>query len=176
MKFGLEKLGLDRFSLDHLNLKSLVSPGNGAAAGVGVVVAPYLEFLYGSGRNDVLMAFYGVIMMDWIAGIAAAHKDKIYSSEYGISGIFRTLFILLFPAISNFLDKAMGTPGFLFFAVTFGLIYHYWQSMTANAYRAWGKKFIPQFVVDFVGSEIKAKSERAMQKFANLEQSKKEEK
>ncbi len=48
--------------------------------------------------------------------------------------------------------------------------------MTANAYRAWGKKFIPQFVVDFVSSEIKAKSERAMQKYNALEKSKNDEK
>ncbi|WP_236692998.1 hypothetical protein [Aneurinibacillus tyrosinisolvens] len=30
--------------------------------------------------------------MDWVAGIAAAHKDKTYSSEYGLQGFFCTLF------------------------------------------------------------------------------------
>lgn len=174
MKLSLEKIGMDRFCPENLNLKSLATPGNGIVATIGAASAPYITYLYGENRSIPLAMFAGIIIMDWIAGVAAAHKDKVYASEYGISGIYRTLFICLFPAIGNLIDKAMGTPGFLFYAITFGLSYHNWQSMTANVYRAGWGKFIPQFVLDFVGSEIRAKSERAMQKFTQLE--KKEEK
>lgn len=64
----------------------------------------------------------------------------------------------------NLLDKAMNTPGFVFYAMTFGLIYHYWQSATANAYRAGWGRLIPDSVVKFVSSEIAAKTQRAMRK------------
>ncbi len=119
MKYSLEKIGLDRFSWENLNLKSLSTPGNGLAATVGAVVGPHLTFLYGEGRKEVLAAFVGMIVFDWFTGIAAARRDKVYASEYGIAGISRTLFILLFPALANILDRAMGIPGFLFYSTTF---------------------------------------------------------
>ncbi len=123
-----------------------------------------INYLYGAERTDILVVFIVLIAIDWITGIAAALKDKTYSTEYGISGILRTLFILSFPAIGNMLDRAMETPGFLFYGVTFGLIYHTFHSMTANAVRAGWGRFIPQQVVDFVSSEIKAKANRAIKK------------
>lgn len=176
MKFSLEKLGLDRFAWEHLNLKSLATPGNGVAAGIGVVVAPYIELFYGTGRMNLIVVFFGAITLDWIAGIAAAHKDQVYSSEYGISGVYRTLLILLLPAFFNWLDITFGTPGFLFYGSTFALLYHTWQSMTANVYRAGWGRWIPAYILNLVGSEIKAKSERAMQKQNAMEKSKNDEK
>lgn len=170
MKFSLEKLGLDRFSWENLNLKSLATPGNGIVAAIGATIGPFVEYLYGTGRSDFLVIFFGAIAMDWIAGIAAAQKDKVYSSEYGITGVYRTIFICLLPAFSNKLDVAFGTPGFLFYGATLALVYHTWQSMTANIYRAGWGRLIPKAVLNFVGSEIKAKSERAMRKNAKLEQ------
>lgn len=137
---------------------------NTIVAAAGATIGPILDLLYGSGRISVIMALYAVIVLDWITGIAAAHKDKTYSTEYGIRGILRTLFILAFPSLANLLDTAMGTPGFLFYAVTFGLIYHTYISLTANAARAGWDKWIPQSVLRFVGSEIKAKADRAARK------------
>ena len=145
----------------QISLDNLLNPATRTAAATGFVLAPYIDYFYGEGRNDILAVLIFFIIMDWIAGIAAAQKDHTYSSEYGINGIFRTLFILAFPAGSNLLDRAMGTPGFLFYAITFGLIYHTFQSVIANAYRAGWKRFIPQQAVNFVASEIRAKSERA---------------
>jgi len=66
-----------------------------------------------------------------------------------------------FPALANVLDHAFGTPGLLFYAVTFGLNYHTYISLTANAARAGWSKYIPQSVLKFVTSEIKAKADRA---------------
>ncbi|GED55181.1 holin [Brevibacillus borstelensis] len=144
------------------SLDNVVTPANGWAATTGAVLSPMLQYLYGSNRQDILVVLLMMIGMDWVTGIHAAKKDKTYSSEYGLERIPRTLFLVALPALANLLDKVMGTPGFLFYGVTFGLIYHTWTSLTANAARAgWP---VPKSVVNLVGSEIKAKAERAARK------------
>lgn len=144
------------------SLDNVVTPANGWAAAVGAMAAPALQYFYGSGRTDILVILLFCIGLDWLTGIFAAKKDKNYSSEYGISRIPRTLFLVALPALANLLDKVMGTPGFLFYGVTFGLIYHTWTSLTANANRAgWP---MPKAVAQLVSSEIKAKAERAARK------------
>jgi toxin secretion/phage lysis holin len=148
----------------QLSLDNLATPSNGTAVGVGIMLAPYIDFFYGADRQRIFYALIIVIFLDWLSGIRASIKDKTYSSEYGINGVFRTLFILFFPALANLLDQAMNTPGFLFYGVSFGLIYHTWDSVTANSIRAGWGKYIPKSVIDFVSSELEAKSKRAMKK------------
>lgn len=144
------------------SLESVVTPANGIAATIGAFLAPTFLYLYGTGRTDILVVLFVMNALDWVTGIAAAKKDYTYSSEYGLSRIPRTLFLLALPAVANLLDKVMGTPGFLFYGVTFGLIYHTWTSLTANAHRAgWP---MPKSIENLVGSEIKAKAERAARK------------
>ncbi len=143
-----------------LSLDNLGRLDNSVAAVFGGSIGMWLDLVYGSGRSSVILALLAVIALDWVTGIAAAHKDRSYSTEYGIAGVFRTIFILAFPAFANVLDHALGTPGLLFYAVTFGLIYHTYISLTANAARAGWSKYIPQAVLKFVASEIKAKAER----------------
>ncbi len=143
------------------SLENVTTPSNGFAVVAGAIMAPVLTYIYGPGRTDIMVALFLCIVLDWITGISAAKKmGKNYSSEYGLSRIPRTLFLLTIPAVSNLLDRVMGTPGFLFYGVTFGLIYHTWNSLTANAYRAgWP---VPKAVAKLVESEIKAKADRAM--------------
>ncbi|WP_419877977.1 phage holin family protein [Brevibacillus centrosporus] len=142
------------------SLENLWTPANAIAASIGLVLTPLLRYLYGPDRFDILTVMLLFIATDWGTGIAASKKDETYSSEYGLKRIPRTLFIIAFPAFANLLDRVMGTPGFLFYGVTFGLIYHTWNSMTANAHRAgW---YVPKSVIDFVSSEIKAKADRSM--------------
>jgi len=143
------------------SLENVATPANASAAAVGTIVAPAFHYFYGSGRTDILVVLLLCIGLDWITGIRAAKKrDGTYSSEYGLSRIPRTLFLLAFPAIGNLLDRVMGTPGFLFYGVTFGLIYHTWNSLTANAHRAgWP---VPKAVAKLVSTEIQAKTERAL--------------
>lgn len=130
-------------------------------ATAGAIAAPVFQYLYGPGRIDILVVLLFCITLDWVTGIQAAKKqDQTYSSEYGLSRIPRTLFFLALPALANMLDRVMATPGFLFYGVTFGLIYHTWNSLTANAHRAgWP---VPKAIANLVESEIKAKTERAM--------------
>ncbi|MFF0831040.1 holin family protein [Brevibacillus sp. NPDC003359] len=144
------------------SLENLFTPGNGVAATAGAIFLSMFQYFYGSDRLDILVVLFLMICLDWVTGVRASKKDETYSSEYGLSRIPRTLFLFALPALANLLDKVMGTPGFLFYGVTFGLIYHTWNSLTANAHRAgWP---MPKSIVNLVGSEIKAKAERAARK------------
>ncbi|MGF9909501.1 phage holin family protein [Brevibacillus porteri] len=144
------------------SLENVATPANGLATTAGAIVSPVFHYFYGTNRQDILIVLIFIMVLDWITGISAAKKDQTYSSEYGLSRIPRTLFLLALPAVANLLDKVMGTPGFLFYGVTFGLIYHTWTSLTANAHRSgWP---VPKSIVNLVGSEIKAKAERAARK------------
>ncbi|NQF16236.1 holin [Brevibacillus sp. HB1.3] len=144
------------------SLENVSTPANGLAATVGAFLTPIFQYFYGTGRLDILIVFFFMIVLDWITGVTAAKKDQSYSSEYGLARIPRTLFLLALPAVANLLDRVMGTPGFLFYGVTFGLIYHTWTSLTANAHRAgWP---MPKSVEKLVSAEIKAKAERAKRK------------
>lgn len=131
---------------------------------------PVFEFLYGEGTAVVsimgALAFF--ILLDWISGSRAARKDDTYSSKYGIDGVFRTFFMALLPAGGHLLDKAVGLPGILFGIFALGLIYHTLRSMTANAIRAGWAEWLPisilEKVIDWVGSEMEAKVNRALQR------------
>ncbi|MGG4452348.1 phage holin family protein [Brevibacillus porteri] len=145
-----------------LSLENVATPANGWATTAGAIVSPAFFYLYGTNRQDILIVLFFMIALDWITGISAAKKNQSYSSDYGISRIPRTLFLFALPAVGNMLDRVMGTPGFLFYGVTFGLIYHTWTSLTANAHRAgWP---MPKSIENLVGSEIKAKADRAARK------------
>lgn len=150
-------MGRFAFALDNV-----VTTKNTVAAGIGVVLAQWIHLLYGEGegRFEVACGLLAIIGLDWICGIAAAHKTGEYTSEYGLNGVLRTLFIVAFPAVATLLDQALGTGSTLFFGVSFGLIYHTWQSMTANAYRAGWEKWIPDVAIKLVESEIKNKTKR----------------
>lgn len=148
--------------LQQLSLDNLVSPPNVAAAGIGAVIAPWIDLLYGPDRQKFFWALVAVIILDWLTGIAASIKHGSYASQYGKAGVARTLIVLAFPVAANALDNAMGTPGALFYTITFGLLYHTWQSITANTYRAGFGKWIPKKLLQMVASEIKAKEERSM--------------
>lgn len=139
-----------------------VTAEKGAIAAVGAALSPWIDALYGEGRLTIFIALFAAIGLDWISGVSAAHKDKTYASHYGLlRGVPRTLFLLSFPILANLFDTVMGTPGLLFYAITFGLLYHTWQSLTANAFRAGWSKWIPEYVVKMVDSELKAKADRA---------------
>ncbi|QHW35861.1 phage holin family protein (plasmid) [Paenibacillus rhizovicinus] len=129
----------------------------------GAAIGSFAETIYGTGEDRMsLIGIYAFfIFMDWISGIAASRKDGTYASEYGINGILRTIFILCFPAAANMLDFVFHTPGVFFYGVTSGLIFHTWNSLTANSVRAGWEKWIPKAIINSVQSEIKAKQTRS---------------
>jgi phage-related holin len=109
-----------------------------------------------------------VVFFDWLGAIGAATKDGSYSSEYGIRGIIRTTIVLMLPQVGRIMDAiagqvvVLGVPlsGFYLF-ISFGLIYNTWMSMTANFSRAGFDKWIPNWMLEAVASEIRAKMTRS---------------
>ncbi|QHT61687.1 phage holin family protein [Paenibacillus lycopersici] len=138
-----------------------VTTSKAVVAAIGACLGPWIEALYGTGRIAPISVLLVAILLDWITGIAASHKDKTYSSEYGRRGVYRTLYLLVFPVLANGLDRMLETPGLLFYGITFALIYHTWQSLTANAERAGWGAIIPGWASKMVESELQAKIQRA---------------
>jgi phage-related holin len=134
---------------------------------LGGITGSVVEQVYGVGPDRRLMIglLLLLIFMDFISGIAASRKDKTYSSEYGIAGGLRVLFILCMPAAANMMDQWLNTPlGAIYYGLTSALIFHTWCSATANAFRAGWEKWIPKWAIKFVESEIKAKISRSSSK------------
>lgn len=160
-------LGMQRYIKAFMSLDSLAKPANVGAAGIGAAVAPWIYEMTKSGKFWTYMLLFAIVMADWVAGTAAAKKGDSYRSDYGNAAVFRTVFLLGIPYIGMLLDKVSTTvfaihqPGVAFYALTFGLAYHNWVSMTANCARAGWSRWIPRKVLNYVSSEIKAKAERA---------------
>jgi phage-related holin len=137
------------------------------AAVAGALFTPLFENLYGSSETvrAIMAAIAFFIFMDWMSGTRASKKDKTYASKYGIDGIFRTFFILLLPAGGHLLDMASRLPGIFFGLLSFGVLYHVIQSMTANTIRAGWVDWVPinilEKIIQWVGSEIDSKVSRA---------------
>ncbi|MDF2791848.1 MAG: holin family protein, partial [Neobacillus sp.] len=98
---------------------------------------------------------------DWVGAIASAKKDGSYASQYGINGVLRTAVMITMPAWGNLVDNALSTPGFFFFLLTGGLLFHTMISMTANFKRAGWDKWIPIWALEWIASEIEAKIKRS---------------
>lgn len=148
----------------------------GYAAVTGGFLLPIFEFLYGKGGGSlvtpipVMAAVTFFIFMDWVSGSRAAHKDETYASRYGIDGIFRTFFMLLFPAGGHLLDQVFGLPSMIFGIFAIGLLWHTLKSMTANIIRAGWADWLPvralEKVTEWVGAEIESKLDRALKRKA----------
>jgi phage-related holin len=151
-----------------------VTEGRAIATGIGAALAPWVSLIYGDGRLIPILLLIIVIGLDWVTGISAAKKDTTFSSEYDLrQGLPRTIFLLSLPALANLLDLMLGVPGLLFYGITLGIIYHTWQSLTANAYRAGWEKWIPKSVIEHIDSELQAKVERATKRGGSLDSSNK---
>jgi phage-related holin len=137
------------------------------AAVAGALFTPLFENLYGDGETvrAVMAALAFFILMDWLTGTRASKKDDSYGSKYGIDGVFRTFFILLLPAGGHLLDMASRLPGIFFGLLSFGVLYHVLQSMTANTIRAGWIDWVPvkmlEKIIEWVGSELDSKVSRA---------------
>ncbi|WP_051250527.1 phage holin family protein [Paenibacillus harenae] len=144
-----------------MNLLSLLPLLTLFIQGTGIygALSGWLEAIYGEGRMLPVALLAAAIALDWITGIAAAYKDRAHASEYGRMGTLRTVFVLLLPLFAALLDASLGLPGLFFYAVTIGLIYRTWQSITVNAYRAGWERWIPKSVIQLIDGELKGKAE-----------------
>ena len=143
-------------------MTEIISTGKVYAGTVGGLIGGMMTYAYGDGGATAIKLFIVLIAMDWMSGIAAAKKDGSYSSQYGITGIYRTVFLLLFPAAGYYLDVLMSTPNVLFYFIVSGLAFHIANSVAANVVRAGWSKWVPKKLMKFVESEIEAKNKRSL--------------
>lgn len=134
-----------------------------ASGSLGAFLASLINTVYGDHVFVVpaISLYIGIITLDWISGFSASRKDGSYASEYGIDGAFRTLFLLIAPALANLADILLGTPGTVFGFTVLAFGSHIFKSMTANVYRAGWSVWIPVKVLDWVSDEIDHKTARA---------------
>lgn len=60
-------------------------------------------FLFG-GRDGLMIALIGLIVLDYISGVVAAAAEKNLSSAVGAKGIAKKIFMLLIVAVANIVD------------------------------------------------------------------------
>ena len=139
-------------------------------SGLGALTYPAFQYLYGVGEVRItIVVLLGLLLaLDWIGGSNASDKDGSYASEYGIKGIWRTVFILIVPIAGNLIDKVLSSPGVFFGLFTFGLMYHIGKSAVANAVRAGWANWLPisifEMVFEWAKSEIEHKAARALKR------------
>ncbi len=120
-----------------------------------------IGFLYGKANVIWILILMMVVSLDWITGSKASKIDGTYSSQYGIEGIARTAVLFLLPCLAHMFDIAFKLPDFFFFMFTGGLVYHIFNSFTANCARIGWDKWIPTRLLESVASEIEAKIQRS---------------
>ncbi|WP_245917348.1 phage holin family protein [Bacillus canaveralius] len=102
------------------------------------------------------------ICFDWTGAVAASKKDGTYASAYGIQGVMRTAVMLALPAWGSMVDILLKVPVPAFFFVLWGgIFFHTCVSMTANFKRAGWDRWIPNWAIEWVASEIEAKIRRS---------------
>jgi phage-related holin len=147
------------------NFTNLFNSKTGLAAFVSTPLGYYLTLAYGDDINLLCMIALAILItLDWLTGIVAATKDKTLSSAYGLQGVSRTFVILLLPALATLIDKIFGLPNVLFFMFWGGIFVHTLTSFAANSERIGWNRWIPQWALNAVASEIQAKIQRSQER------------
>jgi phage-related holin len=135
-------------------------------ATIGAFIVPVFQFFYGEEpiKYPILALMVLLIALDWISGSRASKKDGSYASEYGIDGVFRTAFIIGLPAAGNLFDYIFHLPGVFFGLFSFGIVKHTLNSMTANVVRAGWDRWVPNWAIKSVESEIETKLSRSLKR------------
>jgi phage-related holin len=155
-----------KFYLEIFNFSNLLNLRTGLVSITSGVVGSLLNVLYGGDLHVwFVSALVFAVVFDWAGGIVAAKKDGSYASAYGIQGVIRTAVMLALPAWGSIIDKIIGAPFSVFFFVFWGgILFHTLMSMTANFKRAGWDRWIPNWAIEWVASEINAKTQRAFER------------
>ncbi|MBU9723497.1 MULTISPECIES: phage holin family protein [Bacillaceae] len=94
-----------------------------------------LSFLFG-GWSSLLEALVAFVILDYITGLIAAYINQDLSSEQGLKGIFKKIFIFAMVAVGNVLDMTLGSEPFIREAVIIFYIINETISIIENAHRA----------------------------------------
>lgn len=147
------------------NFSNMVNAKTGVAAITGTTLGYYLTLAYGSEANVGAMVILCLaVFYDWITGIVAAHRDKTLSSAYGLQGVARTFVIVGLPAMASMIDRLFNLPNIFFFLFWGGIFVHTLTSLAANSKRIGWDTWIPDWAINAVTSEIKAKINRAQER------------
>ncbi|HDR7890840.1 phage holin family protein [Bacillus toyonensis] len=145
-----------------LNISDVITSNQFKVGGViSGGLGTLFNFLYGKTNLIWIVILVWVVVLDWITGSKASKLDGTYSSQYGIESIARTVVLFLLPSLAHLFDIAFKLPEFFFFMVTGGLVYHIFNSFTANCVRIGWDKWIPTWLLESVSSEIEAKIRRS---------------
>lgn len=148
--------------IKSINISDIITSTDFKAASVvSGGIGTFLSLVYGKTNLIWIFILMMVVGLDWITGSKASKLDGTYSSQYGIEGIARTVVLFLLPCLAHLFDIAFKLPDFFFFMVTGGLIYHIFNSFTANCVRVGWDKWIPTWLLESVASEIQAKIQRS---------------
>lgn len=72
-------------------------------------IGAFISILLG-GMDNLMIALFLFIIIDYITGVICAIVEKKLSSEVGFKGIAKKVFILLLVMIAVMLDKLIGQP------------------------------------------------------------------
>lgn len=114
----------------------------------------------------LMFILLGVLMLDWITGRKLADKSTVVKKNTTtvIDSLIRDGLIFLICGICYGVDYLIGTHSIIFTVFTVAFIYHNFSSFVANAtILGWDKNYplwLFNFVLKWVGDEIKAKQEK----------------
>lgn len=131
------------------------------ASVISTAIGTLISELYGVKNTPFMVVLVVVLAMDWFTGIRCSKNDGSYGSEYGIDGLIRTIVILALPFLGKQLDTAFMLPNLFFFMFWGGLVYHNFNSFTANCARLGWEKWIPNSYLEQLSSEIENKIKRS---------------
>lgn len=119
-----------------------------------------------------MMLLFLLIVIDWITGFSAAKKDQIDTSSYGIEGLYRSMVLLLLPAMAHFIDVFFYTYGVVSYFMIAALARHLLKSSVANVYRVGWTQWIPtptlETIINWVADEIAHKETRAKERYDHI--------
>lgn len=142
-------------------MKFLFNEATIKSSTISTIIGTFFSRMYGVKNTPFMIALLVVIAMDWFTGIRCSKLDGSYTSEYGIDGVIRTIVILMLPFLGTKLDEAFMLPNLFFFMFWGGLVYHNFNSFSANCARLGWEKWIPNSYLEQLSSEIENKIKRS---------------
>lgn len=139
----------------------------GSAGGLVLTIPQWIFSDSWTLPHTILMfVLLGVLMLDWITGRKLADKSDVVKkkTEIVIDSLIRDGLIFLICGICYGVDYLIGTHSIIFTVFTVAFIYHNFSSFVANAtILGWDKNYplwLFNFILKWVGDEIKAKQEK----------------
>lgn len=165
---------MKQFILSSVVDVSKIITDNPYLSGIAALLLAIFGAMYGDGEVTRAGMFLLVILIaiDWVSGFNAAKKDQIDTSSYGIEGLYRTMVLLLLPAVAHFIDIFFYTYGVVSYFMIAALARHLTKSFIANVHRVGWTQWVPtptlEALLSWVEDEIAHKDARARRRFEQI--------